>query len=219
MNLQQDRPNNEVPNLNVELPDLDGITGHNVAHTFRAKSVYCIQTVQWACGIPIGWGKCYDSESRSQVLAILEAIWEDHMEHKPSICAYDNACNLLRHIVSQDPDTHWLITTRFIVDVWHYIGHRVTDRLCRLWCNPAPLDGTQPDLIIPFIDNNGTVRMSRAFNTETAEQFNSWLNGFEAALRQMTDSNFDLFMHSLMLMYKEAQEAKIQKRGRNIGPF
>ncbi|KAJ7787508.1 hypothetical protein B0H13DRAFT_1520453, partial [Mycena leptocephala] len=48
----------------------------------------------------------------------------------------------------------------------------------------------------------------RAFNTETTEQLNSWLNGFESQLRQMSDVNFDFFVHVLMMIYAE----KVQKQ-------
>ncbi|KAJ6469813.1 hypothetical protein C8R45DRAFT_1166301 [Mycena sanguinolenta] len=33
--------------------------------------------------------------------------------------------------------------SKFIVDAWHYICHRATDMLCRVWCNPAPKNGSQ----------------------------------------------------------------------------
>ena len=57
------------------------------------------------------------------------------------------------------------------------------------------------------------------FNTETAEQFNSWLNSFEGALRQMTDVNFDFFMHALILMYMEHRTKRLAEREELIGPF
>ncbi|KAJ7182128.1 hypothetical protein C8R46DRAFT_1210709 [Mycena filopes] len=141
-------PTGTGPTLRVELPVLGDTPGDQVVHTFKAKSIYCLQTVQWACGYPIGWGKCYRSESSPQVLGILNNIWADNPESRPNFIAYDDACSLLRHIVTQNPNSPWLASTRFIVDAWHYIGHRATDILCRLWCNPAPLNGSQPDLIL-----------------------------------------------------------------------
>ena len=88
--------------------------------------------------------------------------------------------------------------------------------LCRIWCNPAPANGTQPDLVIALKDTNGHVHLTRAFNSETAEQLNAWLSGFEASMRQMTGSNFDFFMHSIMLIYKEAIEARIVQKGHQL---
>ncbi|KAF7344089.1 hypothetical protein MVEN_01698600 [Mycena venus] len=100
---QQERGDNSTaPALRVELPALGDLPGDQVVHTFKAGSTYCLQTIQWACGYPIGWGKCYRSESESQVLGIMDRIWADHPDSRPSFLAYDNACSLLRHIVTQD---------------------------------------------------------------------------------------------------------------------
>ncbi|KAJ7850841.1 hypothetical protein B0H13DRAFT_1515676, partial [Mycena leptocephala] len=52
-------------------------------------------------------------------------------------------------------------------------------------------------------DDNGRTHTTRAFNTETAEQLNAWLNGFKAHLRQMSATNYDFCVHVLMLLYKE----------------
>jgi hypothetical protein len=201
------------PELHPQLPDIDGVPGEQVVHTFRAGTTYCVETLQWACGSPIGWGTCYKSESSPQVLAILDRIWEDHPNSRPAFISYDDACDLLRHIVTQNPNSPWLLTTRFIVDAWHYIGHRATDILCRTWCNPAPANGTQPDLVIALEDEAGGVHLTRAFNTETSEQLNAWLNGFEPQMRQMTDYNFDFFMHAIMLIYRDAVDARIVQKG------
>jgi hypothetical protein len=208
--------NDNSPSLNVQLPALQDTPGHKVIHTFRAGTTYCIQTVQWACRTPIGWGKCYKSESSPQVLAILDTIWADHPESKPSFIAYDDACDLLRHIVTQDPNSGWIQSTKFIVDAWHYIGHRATDILCWLWCNPAPTNGSQPDLILTEVDEEGNSHTTRAFNTETAEQLNSWLDGFEAQLSQRTDVNFDFFVHVLFLLLTELTENRNSKKGREL---
>jgi hypothetical protein len=129
---------------------------------------------------------------------------------------YDKACELLRHIVTQDMQDLWLTSTKFIVDAWHYINHRTTDTLCRTRCNPAPTDGSQPDLVISEVDDNGVAHQTRAFNTETAEQLNSWLNGFESQLRQMTDINFDFFIHVLMMLYGETVEKRVVSKNRGL---
>lgn len=200
------------PTLNVELPPLGNTPGNQVVHRFRAKTTYCLETVQWACGMPIGWGKCYKSESSSQVLSIINNIWppEQH-DTRPGFLVFDDACDLLRHIATQDPNNPWIETSKFIVDAWHYIGHKASDVLCRLWCNPAPKDGSQPDLIHVKQDDAGRVHHTRAFNTETAEQFNAWLNGFEAQMCHMTDINYDFFVHVLFLLYSEIVEDRVRK--------
>lgn len=204
------------PTLQVQLQALGDTPGEKVVHTFKAKSTYCLQTVQWACGVPVGWGKCYRGEGVSQVLSILNKIWDNDPEGRPSFIAYDKACDLLRHIVTQNPLDLWLKTTKFIVDAWHYIGHRSTDILCRTRCNPAPTDGSQPDLILTEVDADGVAHQTRAFNTETAEQLNSWLNGFESQLRQMTDVNYDFFVHVLMMIYAETVEKRVESKGRAL---
>ncbi|KAJ7235612.1 hypothetical protein B0H12DRAFT_1076036 [Mycena haematopus] len=197
-----------------ELPELDGVAGQNIVHTFRARTTYCLQTVQWSCGCPIGWGKCYRSESSSQVLKIIDRIWEFHPDSRPSFLAYDDACNLLRHIVTQDPNSPWIHGTKLIVDAWHYVGHQAADILCRIWCNPAPANGSQPDLISVNVDDTGRTHTTRAFNTETAEQLNAWLNGYEAQLRQMSHINYDFSVHVLMLLYKDLVDRRVEKKGK-----
>ncbi|KAJ7731729.1 hypothetical protein B0H16DRAFT_1257236, partial [Mycena metata] len=203
---------NHGPGLHISLPTLGDTPRDQVVHTFKAKSTYCLQTVQLACGFPVGWGKCYRSESTPQVLAILTRIWANFPSFRPSFIAYGDAGDLLRHIVTQNPNDPWLTATRFIVDAWHYIGHRATDVLCRLWCNPAPLNGSQPDLILVEQDAIGVSHQTRAFNTETAEQLNSWLNGFESQLRQMSDVNYDFYVHVLMMIYAEKVEKKVVEK-------
>ncbi|KAJ7732992.1 hypothetical protein B0H16DRAFT_1769700 [Mycena metata] len=204
------------PSLQVQLQALGDIPGEKVVHTFKAKSIYCLQTIQWACGVPIAWGKCYRSESTPQVLTFINNVWADYPESRPSFIVYDKACDLLRHIVTQDIADLWLTTSKFIVDAWHYIGHQATDVLCRTRCNPAPTDGSQPDLVLTEVDEHGNSHQTRAFNTETAEQLNSWLNGFESQLRQMTDVNFDFFIHVLMMLYGENVEKRVVSKSRQL---
>ena len=210
-------PGGHRPTLHVVLPPLAGVQGDQVVHTFRARTTYCLETIQWACGMPIGWGKCYKSESTPQVLGFLNRVWPEDSRHlRPGFIVFDDACDLLRHIVTQNPNDSWTGTTKFIVDAWHYIGHKATDVLCRLWCNPAPQDGSQPDLITVTTDDNGVKHVSRSWNTETAEQFNAWLNGFESQMRPMTDVNYDIFVHVLFLVYSEQVQARILKKGLDL---
>ncbi|KAJ6518179.1 hypothetical protein C8R47DRAFT_1232236 [Mycena vitilis] len=204
------------PSLQIQLQALGETPGDQVVHTFKAKTIYCLQTIQWACGVPIGWGKCYKSESAPQVLAFLNKVWEDYPDKRPGFVVYDKACELLRHIVTQNIDDSWIASTKFIVDAWHYIGHRATDILCRTRCNPAPSDGSQPDLVITQVDENGVAHQTRAFNTETAEQLNSWISGYESQLRQMTDVNYDFYIHVLMMMYGEMVEKRVVSKHREL---
>ncbi|KAF7348004.1 hypothetical protein MSAN_01752500 [Mycena sanguinolenta] len=194
---QQERgdANSSGPILRVELNPLGDLPGNEVVHTFKAGSTYCLQTIQWACGHPIGWAR--SEVFFIQVLSIINRIWADHPEAKPGFIAYDDACSLLRHIVTQDSRDPWLQSTKFVVDAWHYIGHLATDALCRLWCNPQPTNGSKPDLVRVEVDINGTAHQTRAFNTETAEH------------------NYDLFIHALMMLYAERVEKRVQEK--NLG--
>ncbi|KAJ6549488.1 hypothetical protein B0H10DRAFT_2169974 [Mycena sp. CBHHK59/15] len=131
------------------------------------------KTIQWSCRVPIGWGKCYRSESTPQVLSFLNKIWEDYPDLHPNI-------------------------------------------LCHTRCNPAPTNGSQPYLVLTNVDDNRVVHQTWAFNTETAEQLNSWLNGFELQLQQMTDVNYDFFIHVLMMIYGATVEKQIVSKGREL---
>lgn len=172
----------------------------NVRHTFQATRTHCIQTLTWACGYPIAATKFYVSESESQCANWLHHLFPDEVAHlRPDYLAYDRACFLLRHLVTQNQHSPWVQDVRLIVDAWHYIGHRVSDILCRTRCNPAPADGSQPDLIIQEeIDGRQITR--RAFNTEAAEQLNAWLDGYKGTLNRMTDYNFDFVLYCILFL-------------------
>jgi hypothetical protein len=71
-------------------------------------------------------------------------------------------------------------------------------------------------LISVTVDNNGRTHTTRAFNTETAEQLNAWLNGYEAQLRQMSNINYDFAVHVLMLLYKELVDKRVEKKDEGL---
>jgi len=92
--------------------------------------------------------------------------------------------------------------TKLIVDSYHYSNHQVTDALCQRWCNPAPLDGSAPNLVVVDTDAQGRRYYKRACNTQTCEQSNAWLGGYEQILKRMTPGNFDwLFLHTMLVYY------------------
>ena len=155
------------PGVVPQLAPIGETAGHNIKHTFRARSVAMLETVTWACGYPVGWGKCYNAEGDSQVLTILNNIWDGFFNQCPSFLVFDRACDLLWHIVTQNVNDSWLQTTTFIVDAWHYIGHRARDIICRMLCNPTPRNGSQPNLVITETDPNGNAHTTQAFNTDT----------------------------------------------------
>ncbi len=89
-------------------------------------------------------------------------------------------------------------STRFVVDIYHYRNHKASDELCRTFCNPAPSDGSAPNLVVVGHDSHGVPYMKKAFNTQACEQLNSWLGGFQLILKRMTPSNFNWFLHVML---------------------
>ncbi|KAJ3494541.1 hypothetical protein NLJ89_g10785 [Agrocybe chaxingu] len=136
------------------------------------------------------WTLFAKSESPTNILNWLLEVYPTE-ESRPSYICIDKACMVLRTAVRSGAFAdHWINTSRFIVDTYHYTNHKATDVLCREWCNPAPLDNSAPNLVGEEIDANGVVRKVRKFNTEAAEQLNSWLAGYESILKQMVLRNF-----------------------------
>ena len=83
--------------------------------------------------------------------------------------ALTKACQVLRTSVENRSWNSWSKTTRFIVDAYHYINHHVVDWLCRKYCNPAPLDGSAPNLVIEAETKEGKKYLKQAFNTQACE--------------------------------------------------
>ena len=106
--------------------------------------------------------------------------------------------SILRTSIANGSWETWKQTSRFIVDAYHYTGHRTTDSMCRKWCNPAPLDGSAPNLVVAKTNSQGQTYYQRAFNTQACEQLNAWLGGFESILRKMSTSNFNWFVHTML---------------------
>jgi hypothetical protein len=114
----------------------------------------------------------------------------------------------------------WHKTSHFIVDAYHYTNHRSSDYLCRKWCNPAPLDGSAPNLVVVAETKQGKKYFKRAFNTEACEQLNAWLAGYESILKKMTISNFNWFLHVMLYHHTKSilkkQELKKNKETKNV---
>ena len=101
----------------------NGERGADVRHNFQARKTYCILTVQWSCGEVVGWGKCYESESETQVFGFMNEVWPEKAEdQRPDFIAYDSTCKMLRHLLVHHFNTSWIRRTRFIVDAFHYVS-------------------------------------------------------------------------------------------------
>jgi hypothetical protein len=106
------------------------------------------------CGVVTAWTKFATAESPTNILNWLEAVYPTP-DMRPNYICIDKACQVLRTAFRHGYLNSWKNTTRFIVDSYHYINHRVQDYLCRTWCNPAPLNGSAPNLVSVETDNSG----------------------------------------------------------------
>jgi hypothetical protein len=132
---------------------------------FVAPRFYCVETICAPCGVVIAWTKFAKAESPSNILNFLDRVYPT-VDLKPDYVCIDKACLVLRHAVASERWDEWKDTTRFIVDSYHYINHRTTDYLCRKYCNPAPLNGSAPNLVIVEEDIFGQPHYKCAFNTQ-----------------------------------------------------
>jgi hypothetical protein len=205
---QENLPWNEREGHEQQPHDQPPPEPRKLKHFFSPATFYCVETICAPCGVVIAWAKFAKSESESNILAFLNQVYPSMDSHPDYICI-DKACRLLKHIVAQGQWNTWSPTTRFIVDSYHYRNHRKTDTLCRTWCNPAPTDGSAPNLVITATASDGSTYQKRAFNTQACEQLNAWLGGFESILKRMTPQNFNWFTH-VMLFYHSRSVIKQQ---------
>ena len=134
-------------------------------HYFSPPRFYCVETICAPCGIVIAWTKFDKSESPTNILNFLNSVYPNEQSRPDYVCI-DKACLVLRTSVSNALWNSWLKTTRFIVDAYHYINHRTSDYICRKWCNPGPLNGSAPNLVVVDHDKKGKPYYKRAFNTQ-----------------------------------------------------
>jgi hypothetical protein len=192
-------------------------------HYFGPARFYCAETICAPCGVVIGWAKFAKSESPTKILQFLHKIYPIEISRPDYICI-DKACLVLRTAITNNAWDMWSTTTRFIVDSYHYNNHSAKDTLCNTWCNPAPTDGSAPNLVIMAREKNGNPYWKRAFNTQACEQLNSWLGGFESILKRMTVGNFDWFLHTMLFYHtkyviekQKRKQAKDKKKNRDSG--
>ncbi len=180
---------------------------------FSPNRFYCVETICAPCGTVIAWAKFDKSESPTNIMKFLNEVYPTEASWPAYICI-DKACTVLRHIVTNHAYQDWFQSTRFVVDSYHYINHKATDTMCREWCNPAPTDGSAPNLVIPTTDKDGKPCLKRAFNTQACEQLNSWLGGYESILKRMIPGNFNWFLHAMLYYHTKhvLRKQKLQKK-------
>jgi hypothetical protein len=191
-------------------------------HYFGPAQFYCVETICAPCGVIIGWDKFAKSESPTKILNFLNKMYPTE-DTRPDYICIDKACMVLQTAATNNAWDVWKRTTRFIVDAYHYNNHSVLDILCRTWCNPAPSDGSAPNLVIIARDKFGKPYLKRAFNTQACEQLNSWLGGFESILKRMTVGNFDWFLHTMLFYHtryviekQQRKQEKERKKAMNV---
>ena len=196
---------------NVQHHDQD-VPENQQKNYFSPNRFYCVETICAPCGTVIAWTKFAKSESPTHILNFLANVYPSE-ESRPDYICIDKACLVLHSCISNRSWQEWKKTSRFIVDSYHYKNHSPDDKLCEKWCNPAPTDGSAPNLVIPAVDKNGQACLKRAFNTQACEQLNAWLGGFESILKCMVPGNFDWFLHT-MLFYHTRYVLKKQDKKR-----
>jgi len=177
---------------------------------FSPNRSYCVETACAPCGVVLAWTKFAKSESPTNILNWLEELFPVK-EERPAYICIDKACQVFKTALGKQKWRDWKETTRFIVDSYHYINHKATDIICRIWCNPAPTDGSAPNLVGEFIDEDGNVVQFREFNTQVCEQLNAWLGGYESILKRMTSKNFNWFIHTMLVVHVKHILAKTSK--------
>ena len=126
-----------------------------------------VETICAPCGVVIAWAKFAKAESPTNILNFLESVYPTE-ESRPAYICIDKACLLLRTSIANGSWDMWQKTSQFIVDSYHYNNHHATDILCQKWCNPAPQDGSAPNLVVLDWDKHGNPFYKRAFNTQVS---------------------------------------------------
>jgi IS1 family transposase len=116
----------------------------------------------------------------------------------PKVIVYDDCCHVIKHIIDYYPNffrstpaSSFLYNCSFSIDAYHYRNH--TDKWCKEYLNP---------------NNNEIVKQ---FNTQSAEQSNSWIKRFSKQFSRFDDEHCSLFL-SLLLHFRNCKE-------RNLNPF
>ena len=121
---------------------------------FSPGHFYCVETICAPCGVVIALTKFAKSESPTNILRFLTATHPTEATRPDYVCIH-KACQVLRTSIQNGTWDEWSKTTCIIVDAYHYINHCVKDWLCQIFCNPAPLDGSTPNLVVEAETKDG----------------------------------------------------------------
>lgn len=213
----QNRRTAEEPQAHDTPPDDDDDgEPHQREHYFGPAKFYCTETACYPCGVGIAWTLFNTSESPNKILSFMERTF-DTPESRPSFICIDKGCQVFRSAVKNGSFATTWKDTRFIVDTYHYSNHKQSDELCKTWCNPTPIDGSNPNLVIQQHDNSGILQWKRAFNTQASEQLNAWLAGYAQILKRMTITNFRWFLHAMLYFHTKRVIQNQEQRGTGVG--
>lgn len=91
---------------------------------------------------------------------------------EPEILFFDNACGLRKHIKGC-PDNSILDRMAFVVDAFHFGGHKESNGDCKEFCSPYKYP------VLKMADG------SWLFNSSAAEQANVWFGRFQNKVKEM----------------------------------
>lgn len=239
--LLSDGEDDDAPETDDDDDQASGSGGKKrFSHMWAMRKSSHLQLLVASCGTPLAWRSFTSGETVRTVFDFLTSVHQSYTSDDsnpipfPSYVAYDRACQVLRHASTaavtvaeggQEELPPFLQTTRLIVDSFHRQCHSRDDLLCTTLCNPAPLDGSAPDLVIPLRAATAAAKQSkkgsrsrsrrtlqeretgrvfqRAFNTSAAEQLNSQLSRFAFVLAGMKAPNFTFLVHVLLRYRRE----------------
>lgn len=209
-----------------------------------------LQTLVAACGAPLAWATFADGETPASVIDFLSTVhasWSPDAASAtsrstfPSYIAYDRSCDVLRSLLRKpsssgdSPLPPFLRSSRLIVTAFHKQSHPQGDAFCDEFCDPTPLDGRAPDLVVPYKPVGGSSKrgpqlrtFERAFNTsvrcflfpaslsetdeilhsQAAEQLNSTLSRFAPLLSTLKADNFTFLVHVLLRYRRDEAEKR-----------
>ncbi|BGP32647.1 hypothetical protein JCM10296v2_004428 [Rhodotorula toruloides] len=214
--------------------DADGVrTSRKVSTMWTFRRSKTLQTLVAACGAPLAWATFADGETPASVIDFLSTVhaqWSPDVASPstrstfPSYIAYDRSCDVLRSLLREpasgdSPLPPFLRTSRLVVTAFHKQSHPHGDAFCDEFCDPTPLDGRAPDLVVPYKPVGGSSKrgpqlrtFERAFNTSAAEQLNSTLSRFTPLLSTLKAENFTFLVH-VLLRYRRDE---VEKRERSV---
>lgn len=188
-------------------PNQNNLQPSSLKHNWSYRRIHVIEVVTWPCGCPIAWAKFSNSESPTNIINLLTELYPSE-DSRPAFITIDKACRVLATLQARGLADIWFHTTRFLVDTFHFQTHKEEAR-CQTFCNPSPMDGSQPDLVIPTQGNDGVIRLRRAFNTEAAEHLNSWFVGYSGILSHMRAENHDFLVQVMLEHHFQTRQKQL----------